>query len=131
MIFDMLIKVILIGMCVCILNILLKQTQSSFVILINICYIILVVFLITDSAADLISDISGMFGDTSGLGKILQCLYKGVLICILTKVSSDVCKESGNTVVSDIIDIAGRIMLLVIAYPFIISIIKTASAFAL
>ena len=113
------------------LNIFLRQTQNTFVILINISYILLVVLMIMDSAADLISDISDLFSNTSSLSKIFECLYKGALICILTKISSDVCKESGNTVVSDIIDISGRIMLLIIAYPFIVSVIKTASAFAL
>lgn len=131
MIFDMIIKVILIGICVCMLNIFLRQTQNTFVILINISYILLVVLMIMDSAADLISDISDLFSNTSSLSKIFECLYKGALICILTKISSDVCKESGNTVVSDIIDISGRIMLLIIAYPFIVSVIKTAAAFAL
>lgn len=131
MIFDMIIKVVLIGLCVCVLNVILRQMQSTFVLIINISYIVLVAFLIFDSAADVINDISDIFGNMSAMSKIFQCLYKGALICILTKISSDVCKESGNTVVSDIIDISGRIMLLIITYPFIVSVIKIATAFAL
>ena len=131
MIFDMIIKVILIGLCVCALNVILRPTQNAFVIIINIGYIVLIGLMILDSATRLINDIADLFGNMSGMSKIFQCLYKGTVICILTKISSDVCKESGNTVVSDIIDISGRIMLLIIAYPFMVSVIKTASAFAL
>ena len=127
----MIIKVILLGICVCFLNIFLRQNQSVFTYIINIAYIVIIVVLLSDGVAERLKDIKDLLFLSSSATKMLSCLYKGALICILTKISSDVCKESGNLVVSDIIDLAGRIMLLIIAFPFIESIIKTASAFVL
>ena len=125
----MMTKIILLGLCVCILNIVLRQNQSTFIILINISYAVIVVFLLFDSVADTVDKLKDLLSITATSGKLFSCLYKGAFICILTKVSADVCKESGNAVVSDIVDLAGRIMLIIIAFPFVESIIKVATAF--
>lgn len=129
MISDMIIKVIFLGVCVCVLNMILRQTQSIFTVVINIVFVISAVIVLAAYVSDSINNFKELFDVSTVSGKMLRCLYKGTLICILTGISSDVCKESGNIVVSNIIDITGRVMLLVLAFPYIESIIKTASAF--
>lgn len=129
MISDMIIKVIFLGVCVCVLNMILRQTQSIFTVVINIVFVISVVIVLAAYVSDSINNFKELLDVSTVSGKMLRCLYKGTLICILTGISSDVCKESGNIVVSNIIDITGRVMLLVLAFPYIESIIKTASAF--
>ena len=125
----MLIKIILLGLCVSLINMLLRQHQKIFVMPLNIFFAVSVFILIFSSVSDSIKDIIDCFTVSSTVSKVLTCLYKSAAICILTKVSSDICKESGNTVISDIIDLGARVMLLVIALPFVESIIKTATAF--
>ena len=125
----MIIKIILLGFCVCVLNIFFRQTQSQFVVILNVVYIVSAVLIFAESVAEYLSDIEDLFIISSSAGKMLSCLYKGALICILSKISADISKESGNLIVSDIIDLAGRVMLLIIAFPFIESILKIASAF--
>ena len=127
----MTLKIILIGICVCILNILLKQTQSVFTLIINIAYAVLVCFVLADRIISYVENLRGLFEVSATVSNTLACLFKGALICILTKLSSDICKENNSLLVSDIIDLSGRIMLLIIAYPFIESIIKVATTFAL
>ena len=125
----MIFKVILLGLCICVINIFFRQSQSTFVILLNICYVVLVVLMIIDYSSDTVSNIKSLISLTNSNGKIYICLYKGALICVLTKISSDLCKDSGNTVVSDIIDLVGRITLLIIAFPYIECLVKTATSF--
>ena len=127
----MIIKVILLGICVCVLNVFLRQTQNTFIIVLNLCYIAFVAVILFDFAADTIESIKKILNFSTSADKMFMCLFKGTLMCILTKISSDLCKESGNIVVSDIIDLAGRIMLFILAFPFVESIIKTAAAFVL
>ena len=127
----MIIKIILLGLCVCIINIVLKDTQRAFILLTNICYVVIVAWILLDYTAEFISKINDLFSITSSSGKMFTCLFKGAMICVLTKISADICKESGNIVISDIVDIAGRVMLLIIAIPFVESIVKTATAFIL
>ena len=125
----MIIKIVFMGICVCILNLLLKQHQGVFIIIINVGFVIGVILLIFDSTADAVRSLNDLLNINSSSSKMLTCLYKGASVCILTKLATDICKESGNQSVGDIIDFAGRIMLLVIAMPLIESIIKTTSAF--
>ena len=125
----MFIKIIILGILVCIINILLKQHQKSFAILISIVYIIVVLLLIFGSFTESLQDVADLFSVSGSLSKVIQCLYKSAAICILTKISVDICKESGNTAISDMIDLGGRIIILSLTLPFIKSIIKIASAF--
>lgn len=61
--------------------------------------------------------------------EILTSAVKGTVICIITKFSSDICAESGNKTIADAVEFAGRIMLTVIAVPYIKMIMNTALAF--
>ncbi len=100
-----------------------------YIVILNVVFVIAVIFLIFDSAVESLKSISDLLSVSSSTGKIFSSLLKAGTVCILTKLASDIAKESGNATVSDMIDFGGRIMLLIISLPFIESIIKTATAF--
>ena len=125
----MFIKIIILGIIVCIINLLLKQHQSIFILPVNIIYITIVITLLFNEMTDSLLDVAQLFQVSKTVSKVLICLYKAASISILSKIATDICKESGNTVVSDMIDLGGRLVMLSIALPFIRSIIKTAVAF--
>ena len=125
----MFIKIIILGIIVCIINLLLKQHQSIFILPVNIIYITIVITLLFNELTDSLLDVAQLFQISKTGSKVLICLYKSASICILSKIATDICKESGNTVVSDMIDLGGRLVMLSIALPFIRSVIKTAVAF--
>lgn len=88
-----------------------------------------VVIVIFDYASDAVNELGDLLNVTSSSSKMLTCLFKCAAVCILSKLATDICKESGNQSIGDIIDFAGRVMLLVMAMPFIETIIKTAVSF--
>ncbi|MBQ9914079.1 MAG: hypothetical protein IJO73_07610 [Clostridia bacterium] len=47
----------------------------------------------------------------------------------MSKFSSDICEENGNKMIADVIEFAGRILLAVIAAPYIELIMNIAAAF--
>ena len=126
---ELLVKIVLLGVCVCIINLILKQYQRAFILPVNILYIVTIALLTIGNLADKIENLTDLFTVSSSFGRALTSIYKSAAICILTKIASDLCEESGNIVVSDIIELGGRIALLVVAFPFVESIIKTATAF--
>ncbi|MBQ4348324.1 MAG: hypothetical protein IKB94_04140 [Clostridia bacterium] len=126
----MIVKVALCGICVCIINVLLRQYNKSFVIFAELIFVGAVVSLIMNDAADGVRRLTDLFTLSTSQSKIIVCLLKGAVICIVTKLACDVSYESGNIIVGDIIELAGRIILLVISLPFIESVVKTAVAFA-
>ena len=83
----MIYKVILLGICVSVLNIFLRNTQKIFIIPINISYIIIVAFLVFDSAIETVNEITDLIRVSTSASKMLSCLYKGAIICVLTKIS--------------------------------------------
>ena len=118
------------GICVCILSVVLKQFQNPFVIILELTFAVTVIVMISDEASQSIKNIFEIFNSDGTSEKIFSCLLKGALVCIATKLACDVSKENGNLLVADIIEISGRIMLLIISFPFVESIIKTALSFA-
>lgn len=126
----MIIKIVLLGICICIINLFLRQYQGTFVIIINIAFVILVALLLFENAAEPLRSLNSLLKISASGSVIIKSLYKAVLISIITELASDICKESGNTVISDMIELGGRIMLMVISLPFIESVIKAASSFA-
>ena len=125
----MITKIIFTGICVCIVNLLFKYKQGVFSLIINLTFIIFIIVLIFDEITTSVSTLTDLMNFNSSSSKMLTCLYKSAAVCILSKFATDICKESGNKSIGDVIEFAAKIILLVFALPFIENIIKTASAF--
>lgn len=125
----MITKIIFTGICICIINLLLKDKQGVFSLIINLTFIIFIIVLIFDEITTSINTLTDLMNFNSNSSKMLNCLYKSAAVCILSKFATDICQESGNKSIGDIIDFATKIILLIFALPFIENIIKTASAF--
>lgn len=61
--------------------------------------------------------------------KLFVCLFKGAAITVITKLTSEICRESGNTVMGEIVELGGRVMLVVLSLPFITEVAQTALSF--
>lgn len=126
----MIVKIVLSGICVCIINAVLRQYNKSFVIFTELIFVAAVMTYILSDALSGLKSLTDLFTLNSSENKILLCLIKGSVICVLTKLACDISYESGNVIVGDIIELSGRIILLVISLPFIESVVKTAISFA-
>lgn len=126
----MLLKITVLGICVSVICMLLSRYYKEAVLPLEIAFIVISVILVTDEIKGVVKELSSYMGDIGEGTKILGSLMKGAVICILTKISCDLCKDSGNNVVADMIDIVGRIVLVSLCFPFVQSIIKTAFSFA-
>lgn len=125
----MLYKIVLVGVVVCFINILIKKYFSEFVLPIEIVFLSLSVVLLIDTAGEIFGTVSEYFNEIEFGEEIFSSVIKGMGICLLTKFSADICSQNGNKLVADVIEFSGRIMLTVIALPYIESIISIALAF--
>lgn len=125
----MFVKIIFAGLSLCIINIFLKKQLSEFVLPTEIIFFALTSALAVEYLKESFSYISVITDQIKYGEEVFSSAVKGAGICLVTKFSSDICIESGNKLIADIIDFTGRIMLLIIAVPYIESIIKTAFAF--
>lgn len=90
--------------------------------------VIALVYIINRIVGEL--DVFFSFVESMGASySIIKSMLKAALITIGTKLGCDVCKESGNNLMGDIIELGGKLMIFVISVPYIISIIKISAAF--
>ena len=125
----MLIKIIFLGLSVCLLNIFLKRQLSEFVLPVEIVFLALTVSLCCEYLQSIFGGFSDALSEMEYGEEILSSAAKGLGICVITKFSSDVCAESGNKTIADAVEFTGRMMLAVLAVPYIDSIMSTALAF--
>ena len=125
----MIIRIAICGICVCILSAILKQYNKGFIIFVELAFAGVVISIISDSVIDGFKELIDLYKLSTSQSRIILCLIKGSLICIVTKLAVDVSNENGRTLVGDIIELAGRVMLIVLSLPFLESIIKTTISF--
>ena len=125
----MIIKIAVIGVMVCILIVFLKGVSSEAVILLELSFAAIVIIFLSDKLFDAVERLRDFFAEGETEKVIFSALMKGALICLVTKLASDTALDSGNKLVSDVIDFSGRVLLLTIAFPFFESVIETATAF--
>lgn len=125
----MILKISLLGICVCILSVMLKGWLKEAVLPLQLSFAVLALAIIFQSIKDVTDGLWDYIGDSKIGSAVFPALLKGALICTVAKLASDIAKDSGNSLVADIIDLTGRIMLLSLGFPFIENVIKTAAGF--
>lgn len=125
----MLLKIAVLGICVSIVCVFLNKYYKEAVLPLEMVFMVIAAIMVTDEAKDALSELSSYLDETGEGMQILSNLVKGAMICVVTKISCDIAKDSGNTVIADIIDLAGRIVLISLCFPFVESVIKTALSF--
>ena len=125
----MLLKIVLVGIAVTLINIFLKKKMNEFVLPVEIVFLTFAVMLLAEYLRDIFSTLSGALSQTEYGEEIFTSAVKGAGICLITKFSSDISYESGSSLIGDVIELAGRLMLAVIAMPYIESLINIALAF--
>ena len=125
----MLIRIIFSGIIICIISVLLKKQSKEFILPIEIVFITLVIWIVTENFQDVFSGISDIASQIEHGDEIIASAVKGAGICLITKFSSDICIENGNRLIGDVIEFSGRITLSLIAVPYIELIMNIALSF--
>ena len=103
----------------------LRQWKSDFLPLIRIGAIVLFGTLLIASAQPLLSLINTLGKDSGAFGYI-ETILKGLGIVILTQISSDICRDSGESTLAGHIETVGKLELLLLCIPLIGEILATA-----
>ncbi|MGN0467281.1 MAG: stage III sporulation AC/AD family protein [Acutalibacteraceae bacterium] len=119
----------LIAVATLILSVVVSQTKKEYSLLIIIAGISLICTVAFKSTAGKLSSFLSSAENLSETYGLISVLLKGALICIMTQLVRDLCKDSGNTALASAVDIAGRMMIIVLSLPLIESVLKTAVSF--
>lgn len=102
-----------------------KQWKSDFSPLIRIGATVLFGTLLVASAQPIFSLINTLAGE-SGTLKYVETILKGLGIVILTQISADICRDSGEGTLAGHIETVGKLELLLLCIPLIGEILATA-----
>lgn len=121
------VQVVIIGIVSTILIVILKKNNAEFGIYIGIAASIVIFFVIIDKLGiilDFISRISSLINISDIYIKILLQILG---IAFITEFGAQLCKDAGQQAIASKIEMVGKIMILIISMPVILSIINMIS----
>lgn len=129
MISDMLTKLTVLGIIGALLTVILKKYSSELVIFFEIAVVAVAVFIIKDSVSDYIGEFGKMFSSFGSGSELFGAVFKAAAVTLLSRLGSEICRESGNGLMGDIVELGGRVMLIILALPFVEKVTEIALAF--
>lgn len=125
----MLIKIIALGLMGTLLALLLKKYNKEllpFLELVLVASAVLLIWVFISEQGNALKELFSLYSQGE---ELFNCLFKGAVITVLTKLASEVCRESGNGLMGEIIELGGRVMLIALSLPFITETARTALSF--
>lgn len=102
-----------------------REWKSDFLSLIRIGAILMFGGLLIASVQPLLSLITNLGTNADNL-QYIETILKGLGIVILTQISSDICRDSGESTLAGYIETVGKLELLLLCIPLIEEILATA-----
>ena len=126
---DMVIKTISLGFVAVAVSLMLKKYNKELIPFFEIAVIAAFVFLIKDS----LTAYSGAYESLQRIyqqgAELFECLIKAAAVTVITRLTSELCRESGNGLIGELVELGGRVMLTVLSLPFILKVAETALSF--
>lgn len=125
----MLIKILTLALTGTLITVILKKHCRELVPFFEIAVLIAALFMLGDLQTESKSGIGKLFSLYSEGNEVFSAIFKAATVTVLTRLASDMCKESGNGLMGDIVELGGRIMLVILALPFIERVTEIALSF--
>ncbi len=91
-----------------------NKEYALFIALITSCFIL---FLVIAYFSPIISTVEDLFATSGVDNKYFEIIFKSLGVCYLTQFGCDFCKDAGENAIAGQLELAGKIMLLIIALP--------------
>jgi stage III sporulation protein AD len=121
-----LLAVIGIGIVISIFSVLLKQYKPEYAVVLSVIGTVLVFSLILLELIPVFSAVRGMMESVSFASDYIKILIKCLGICYLTEIGSQICKESGQLALASKVELAGKVLIVVLALPMMQELLQIA-----
>lgn len=124
----MLLKIIGVGLCTIVVNLILKQYKPEFAMLVNICGGLVIFLLLIESCQQIIDNFI-YIQNSSGLKvEIVAPILKVIGVGYITEFTADLAEDSGNKTIANKVVMGGKIAICLLALPIIKTLISTIMA---
>ena len=118
---ELIVKAAALAMTAALIGIVLRRTNPELSLLLSICTVVLIMGAalgFTKSFTELAQTVQRIFGVSETLIKpVLKC----VAVAIITKMTSDLCKDSSQAAAASAVELAGTVCALCIIMPLLMS----------
>ncbi len=125
----MLVKIIALALTAALVTVILRKHCRELVPFFEIAVLIAALFMLADLQTQGESSIGRLFSLYSEGSEVFPAIFKAATVTVLSRLASDMCRESGNGLMGDIVELAGRMMLVMLAVPFIERVTEIALSF--
>ena len=113
------VSVIFVCVVAAILAAILKQYNATFSLITIIAAAIIIIAIMASKAANLFDNVFSVVDDIGETAEFLKLLIKAVCISVLAEISSNICKDSGNSSLAVCVDVTAKIILFALAFPLV------------
>lgn len=112
-------SIIIISVVVSILAILIKQNNPTYSVLLIITFVVIIISVALSYLFSLTDNIMDTVNSVEYASDFLKILFKAIVICVLSDLASNICKDAGNNTVAVCIDVITKIILLSLSLPLV------------
>ena len=116
-------KIIGIALVTCVASIILKPIRNDFAIIISVVGGIILLFYVVSYLSGVFDIFSKIFTITGIKTSLYAIIIKIIGIAYLTEFSASICNDTGNASLGEKVTFGGKIIILVMALPIVMSIL--------
>ena len=117
-------QIVAIGILSAVLAITVKKQSPEMAILITICAGVLIFMMILPMLAEAIGVLTNIGGMLDGGMRYVALALRVIGVAYVAELGSSVCLDAGESAIAAKIDLAGRVIILVLATPIIVDIVS-------
>lgn len=118
------VKIIGVGLIALIIIVIIKQYKPEFAIYISLISGVIILFLVFDKLAGIITLLTNLSKKTGINATYLSILLKITGIAILTEFGISICKDAGEVAVANKIEFGGKIVIISMSIPVISALLE-------
>lgn len=120
---DTLYKIIGIALVTCVACLILKPIRNDFAIIVSVVGGVILLFYIISYLSEIFDIFSKIFTITGVKTSLYSIIIKIIGIAYLTEFSASICNDTGNSSLADKVMFGGKLIILVMALPIVMSIL--------
>ncbi len=120
---DIILKIIAVGLITCVATLIVKPIRSDFSIIIAIVGGLIILFMIVNYLSTVFDSLKNIINFTGLNSDLYTLLLKIIGVGYLVEFTASICSDTGNSSLGDKILLGGKIIIMVMAMPIILSIL--------
>lgn len=110
-----------------IISVMIKKYNPEYSILISIVAGVFILYMIFSELTPAINKINGLISSSGIDSEHAKVLFKSLGVCFLVQFAADSCSDAGESALASKIELAGKVVILLMALPMFEQVIKIAS----